>query len=155
MLTIDTRFHGTLTVEDTDILRVDYEIIGFAEEKSFILLPHRPDSPFLYLQSTITASLAFVAIDPLLRVPDYQIPASDIPQALGESRDWAVLCLCTLGNGQTPSMNLKSPLIFNRQSRHGGQFVLSWPYPLQHPLFVDEAKKGPEEPSHAGTHAQN
>ena len=157
MLTIETRFHGTLTVPETDLLTVDYEILGFPSERQFLLLPHRPDSPFLYLQSASTPSLAFIVVDPLLAVSDYQIPQGDIPADLGESSEWAVLCLCTIGSGHPPTMNLRSPLIFNRSSRHGGQFVLSLPYPLQHPLFsaVDSEGTGPEEPSHAGTHPKN
>ncbi len=151
MLTVETRFHGTISVEETDVLTIDYEILGFPSEKRFLLLPHRPDSPFLYLQSVQTPSLAFVAIDPLLRFPEYQIPSAEIPSALGDSSEWAILCLCTLGSGQDPTMNLRSPLIFNRNSRHGGQFVLSLPYPIQYPLFSGD-DEAPEEPSHAGTY---
>jgi flagellar assembly factor FliW len=158
MRTINTRFHGTIALPDSDVLTVDYPILGFPAEREFVLLPHRPDSPFLYLQSIRTHNLAFVAIDPLLRFPDYQVPQTEIPSELGPSSEWAVLCLCTLRNGQTPTMNLKSPLIFNRESRRGGQFVLSLPYPLQYPLIppraqdAPEGQTGPEEPSHAGTH---
>lgn len=151
MLTIDTRFHGTITVDEHDILTVDYEILGFSGERQFVLLPHQPDSPFLYLQSVTTASLAFVCIDPLLRFPEYQLPAEEVPSALGDAAEWAVLCLCTVGNGHNPSMNLRSPLVFNRRTRHGGQFVLSLPYPLQYPLFPAEGTES-EAPSHAGTH---
>lgn len=154
MLTIDTRFHGAITIQETDILHLDYEILGFASERRFVLLPHQPDSPFLYLQSVATPSLAFVAIDPLLRFPEYSLPVEELPQSLGDPSEWAILCLCTVGNGHNPSMNLRSPLIFNRQSRRGGQFVLSLPYPLQYPLFAAEGQTS-EEPSHAGTHAQS
>lgn len=156
MVTIDTRFHGSLSVDETDILTVDYEILGFPRETQFVLLPHRPDSPFLYLQSLRTPALAFIAVDPLLRVPDYQVPAQDIPAALGDSDAWAVLCLCTIGADAPPSMNLRSPLIFNRHSRRGGQFVLSLPYPIQYPLFTDaQVETGLEEPTHAGTQPKN
>jgi flagellar assembly factor FliW len=156
MPTFETRFHGLMSVEESAILTVDYEILGFPDEKEFVLLPHRADSPFLYLQSVHSPDLAFVTIDPLLRVADYQVPSSDIAKELGQASDWAVLCLCTMGNGQPPSMNLRSPLVFNRHSRRGGQFVLSVPYPVQYPLFADEADKtNPEEPSHAGTQPQN
>ncbi len=151
MPTIETRFHGTITIDEQDILTVDYEILGFPQERRFVLLPHQPDSPFLYLQSVTTPALAFVCIDPLLRFPEYQLPVEELPKALGEPVDWAILCLCTIGNGHNPSMNLKSPLIFNRGTRHGGQFVLSLPYPLQYPLFPPQGTPS-EAPSHAGTH---
>ncbi|MCY0899168.1 MAG: flagellar assembly protein FliW [Firmicutes bacterium] len=151
MRTIDTRFHGPITVDDRDLLYIDYEILGFSREREFVLLPHRHDSPFLYLQSTMTPSLAFICIDPLLRFPQYQVPQDEIPAALGDPSQWAVLALCTIGNGYPPTMNLRSPLIFNRETRHGGQFVLSLPYPVQYPLFPSEGAPS-EAPSHAGTH---
>ncbi|MCY0878405.1 MAG: flagellar assembly protein FliW [Firmicutes bacterium] len=151
MRTIQTRFHGAIAIDEGDLLHIDYEILGFEQERQFVLLPHRPDSPFLYLQSATTPSLAFVCIDPLLRVPDYQLPRDELPAALGDPSDWAVLALCTIGNGFPPTMNLRSPLIFNRETRHGGQFVLSLPYPIQYPLFPVEGA-APEAASHAGTH---
>jgi flagellar assembly factor FliW len=153
MFTIQTRFHGTMNIDDIDVLTVDYEILGFPAETQFILLPHRKDSPFLYLQSVRTPSLAFVAIDPLLKIPEYQLPRNEIPAVLGDPSEWAVLCLCTLGHAQVPSVNLRSPLVFNRNSRHGGQFVLSLPYPIQYPLVPQTNEgTGAKEPRHAGTH---
>lgn len=151
MSTIDTRFHGSIEIHPQDILRADHEILGFPQERQFVLLPHQADSPFLYLQSIRTVDLAFICIDPLLRVKDYQLPVHELPDALGDPKDWAVLVLCTIGTGAPPSMNLKSPLIFNRQTRHGGQFVLSLPYSLQYPLFSPSGTTS-EAPSHAGTH---
>lgn len=151
MPTIDTRFHGTLTIEESDILTTDYPILGFSSERQFVLLPHEADSPFLYLQSLATPTLAFICIDPLLRVADYTVPRQDIPADLGDSTLWAILCLCTVGQGRHASVNLRSPLIFNRQTRHGGQFVLSLPYPLHYPLFSTEGTVR-EAPSSAGTH---
>ncbi|NMP23080.1 flagellar assembly protein FliW [Sulfobacillus harzensis] len=150
MPTIDTRFHGRIAIDDADILMVDYEILGFPQERRFVLLPHQANSPFLYLQSVSTPSLAFICIDPLLRFPEYQLPPNELPEPLGEASEWAVLCLCTMGNGHTPSMNLRSPLVFNRRTRRGGQFVLSLPYPVQYPLFPEGTSS--EAPSHAGTH---
>ncbi len=151
MPTIQTRFHGELTIAEADIVTLDYEILGFPGERQFVLLPHQNDSPFLYLQSINTPGLAFICIDPLLGFPEYQIPVEELPDSLGDPAEWAILCLCTVGNGHNPSMNLRSPLIVNRRTRHGGQFVLSLPYPLQYPLVPNEGNQS-EEPSHAGTH---
>jgi len=144
MTTIDTRFHGPITISDQDIITLDWEILGFPRERRYILLPHRADSPFLYLQSVDRPDLAFICIDPLVRVRDYHIPSEDIPRDLGPSEEWAVLCLCTIQDAQHGTINLRSPLVINRVSRRGGQFVLSVPYPIHYPLFS-------EEPSHAGS----
>lgn len=131
---VATRFHGSLVIQEKDIITLDYEILGFPHHRHYILLPHRADSPFLYLQSTDTPELAFITIDPLLKVPDYRVPPEDVAD-LGDPKDWAVLCLCTIEGGQAGTMNLRSPLVINRQTRRGGQFILSIPYPFRYPLI--------------------
>lgn len=139
---VETRFHGPLTVRSEDIITLDYEILGFPDQRRFLLLPHRADSPFLYFQSVTNASLAFVVIDPLLVMADYRLPVEELPD-LGDPSLWAILCLCSIGRDTPATVNLRSPLIINRETRRGGQFVLSLPYSHQHPLF--------KEVTHAGT----
>jgi flagellar assembly factor FliW len=133
---VETRFHGPLTVRPEEIITLDYEILGFPDQRHFVLLPHRADSPFLYFQSTTNASLAFVVIDPLLVMADYRLPLEELPD-LGDPSLWAILCLCSIGRGTPATVNLRSPLIINRETRRGGQFVLSLPYSHQHPLFKE------------------
>ncbi len=138
---VETRFHGPLTVKPEDIITMDYEILGFAQHRHFILVPHRSDSPFLYLQSTTESTLSFVVIDPLVVMPDYSLPLEELPD-LGDPQLWAILCLCTVGQGGPGTVNLRSPLIINRETRRGGQFVLSLPYSHQHPLFKEVTHAG-------------
>ncbi|OLZ10243.1 flagellar assembly protein FliW [Sulfobacillus thermosulfidooxidans] len=148
--TIQTRFHGEITISASDILVMDQEILGFAKHRQFVLLPHHPESPFLYLQSVTDPQLAFIVIDPLTFKPDYVVPEEEVP-GLGNPEFWAILCICTVGqsaNGQGlyATANLKSPLIFNRQTRHGGQFVLSLPYPFEYPLFGEAQNNAGAQP---------
>ena len=142
--TIQTRFHGTITISSTDILTLDQEILGFPQHRQFILLPHHPESPFLYLQSITDPQLAFIVIDPLTVKADYAVPDQDVA-GLGNREFWAMLCLCTVSRqqpdqGLVATCNLKSPVIINRQTRHGGQFVLSLPYSFAYPLFGGDQK---------------
>jgi flagellar assembly factor FliW len=53
-----------------------------------------------------------------------------------------VMAICRFRAGHQPTANLRSPLVFNRQTRHGGQFVHGqWPAALEEaPLaLVQEA----------------
>lgn len=149
--TIRTRFHGEITISEKDILVMDYDILGFSQAKEYVLLPHRADSPFLYLQSVTDPALAFIVIDPLTFDPDYTLPLEELPD-LGDPQSWAVLCICTVSRSAKGTLeataNLKSPLIINRQTRHGGQFVLSLPYSYRYPLTG-------EDKSDAGAQPQN
>lgn len=138
---IDTRFHGRLTIDESDVITLDYEILGFPAYRRYILLPHRADSPFLYLQSVDAPWLAFIAMDPLLVAPDYTLPVNELPD-LGDPAHWAVLGLCSISDGHHGTINLRSPVIINRETRRGGQFVLSLPYSHQHPLFREGAYAG-------------
>ncbi|POB10441.1 flagellar assembly protein FliW [Sulfobacillus sp. hq2] len=147
--TIRTRFHGEITIVDHDILVMDYPILGFANHKEFILLPHRSDSPFLYLQSITDPTLAFIVIDPYTFDATYTVPANELPD-LGNQETWAILCICTVTHSATGALkatvNLKSPLIINRETRHGGQFVLSLPYSYQYPLIGEDTTNAGTEP---------
>ncbi len=139
--TIQTRFHGEITISSRDILTLDQEILGFPKHRQFVLLPHHQDSPFLYLQSVSDSQLAFIVIDPLTFKPDYKVPPDEVA-GLGNPDFWAILCICTVshggsGDGLQATANLKSPLIINRQTRRGGQFVLSLPYSFEYPLLVE------------------
>lgn len=141
---IGTKFHGRMTLQDADVLVINRPpILGFADHVRYVLLPHSPTSPFLYLQSAENPQICFVVVDPLLWMPDYSIPDADVVD-LGPRSTWAVLVLCTISaQGQRISANLRSPLVVNQEQRLGGQFVLSVPYPHQFPLMR-------QEDSHAG-----
>ncbi|MBX5467178.1 MAG: flagellar assembly protein FliW [Firmicutes bacterium] len=133
---IATRFHGAMEVREEDIIVLDHPILGFGEAQRFVLYPHR-DSPFLFLQSVDFGPLCFIVIDPLVVVRDYQIPAQDVTD-LGPPEEWAVLCLCTMDKRQI-TVNLRSPVVINKNTRHGGQYVLSVPYPFQFPIWQEAA----------------
>ncbi len=143
-MNIQTKFHGTIEVPDADLLLIDQPpLLGFSGLTRFLLLPHAPDSPFLYLQSAENPGICFVVVDPLLWIPDYAIPEADVSD-LGSKENWAALTLCTIDpRGGQVTANLRSPLVVNKVSRRGGQFVLSVPYPHQFPLMQ-------QEDSHAG-----
>ena len=143
-MNIQTKFHGTVELHDTDVLLIDRPpLLGFSHLSRFLLLPHAQDSPFLYLQSAENPRICFVVVDPLVWVSDYAIPEEDITD-LGSRDDWAALTVCTIDpQGGQVTANLRSPLVINKTTRRGGQFVLSVPYPHQFPLMQ-------QEDSHAG-----
>lgn len=136
---IQTKFHGLRPLEDADLIWLEHPpLLGFSHLRRFILLPHAQDSPFLYLQSAENPGICFVVVDPLLWVPDYAIPQGDIVD-LGSKDEWAALTLCTIDPSQRRmTTNLRSPLVVNKTSRRGGQYVLSVPYPHQFSLTPGE-----------------
>lgn len=135
---IQTKFHGPMEIRPGDVVELVEPLLGFSDARRFVLLPHGPDSPFLYLQSADRGDLCFIVVDPLLFFPKYSLPADDIV-GLGSPDEWAVLSLCTITSEQKITINLRSPIVINKNSRKGGQFVLALGYPHQYPILQEEA----------------
>lgn len=135
---IQTKFHGTLEVGPNDLVNLVQPILGFAHVRRFVLLPHSQESPFLYLQSIERGDLCFIVVDPLIFFPGYTLPTEDIWD-LGTPDEWAVLSLCTITSEQKITINLRSPIVINKNSRKGGQFVLALGYPHQYPILQEDA----------------
>ncbi len=153
-----TRHWGVLSVDDDRIITLTDAILGFPDQRRFVLLPAGGGSPFLYLQSADVPTLAFAVLDPLVLVPDYEVPPEEGAR-WGPPEEWAVLVLCTITPTER-SANLRSPVVINRRTREGGQIVLSLPYPFHHPLSPPPAESDGEAHSekrglgHAGADTQ-
>lgn len=140
---IETSRFGTLTVDPQEVLSLPEGMIGFPGLTRFILFRHKEGSPFLWLQSLEAEDLAFVLMDPLLLVPDYDlnIPPEDgtllgIEDAGNSIQAWAVV---NIGRQEPPEItaNLLAPLVVNPGARLGKQIVLfDSPYAIRHPVPV-------------------
>jgi flagellar assembly factor FliW len=116
-------------------------MIGFMGLTRFILFRHKEGSPFLWLQSLEDGELAFVLMDPLLLVSDYDLNITPEDTALLgiETPDhsvqaWAVV---NIGRQDPPEItaNLLAPLVINPRTRLGKQIVLfESPYAIRHPV---------------------
>lgn len=103
-------------------------IPGFPESSNFVLLDHRPDSIFRWLQSIDQGELAFVVIDPLLVNKNY--PLDTVKRLLEQLEvcqddEIIVLSICTVppAPDQT-TVNLLAPIGIGVQSRQGAQVIL-------------------------------
>lgn len=124
-------------------IRLPMGLLGFEQMKDYLLIINAAEEPFRWLQVKDNPSLAFVVIDPFLAMPDY---SPDIPQAdvefLGlSSPDQAALFNIVTLHGQRATLNLKGPIVINRNTGIGKQVVLAnaAEFSVQHPLPVAEA----------------
>jgi len=104
-------------------------LIGLRQEKRFVLLRKRPDSPVGWLQSVTTPSLSLpvVSIDALAA----EIPLHEMVQAVAQSGlnadidDCAVMAvLCAPGATTSATVNLLAPIVVNVATRTGAQVIL-------------------------------
>lgn len=141
MLVKSTRF-GELEVVEDQIIDFPYGIPGFYDEKRFVFLDYRPDSPFYFLQSIENADLTFLLIDPFAFFNDYEFALDDeLAAEIGLSRDNppAVFNIATVkGSLENMTVNLLAPVVINARDRKGRQIVLEkTDYPTRYALFPD------------------
>lgn len=130
--TLTTTRFGCLTIEDNLVFSFPNGLVGFTGPRRFALIPHSPDSPFLWLQDMNDGSLAFPVT--ALDVPeeaeagllnrderaDLELEKDDRPRLLG---------IVSIHAGQI-RLNRLGPIVLNIRARKGRQLVLDLPLPL-------------------------
>lgn len=123
-----TRF-GEISAGKDDVIFFPQGIIGFPDLKNFVLIDHERDSPFKWLQSLDDGSVAFVIVNPLLFKPDYlvEVTETDVSGLDIKNEDDAVISVIVTvpEDPEQMSANLKAPLVFNPDNRHGKQIILA------------------------------
>jgi flagellar assembly factor FliW len=124
---IQTMRFGPVEVDDHKIMMFKDGLLGFPKRRRFALLQTAPDPALFWLQAVDDPSLAFVVCDPLLFVPDYQVPVrkDDLQElALHDPSNCQVLVIVNKVNGELTG-NLLGPLVVNVHTLAARQLVLS------------------------------
>lgn len=140
-----TEHLGEIHYNAEDQITFKEGIPGFENEVTFILIPSGDDQfPFHYLQSTVSADLAFVVTDPFLFHPDYDfnLPDSEASDLGFESESdleaLIVLSIVTIPNEiEKSTMNLAAPVIINMKSKKGKQVLVNEYDAFKYPLFQE------------------
>ncbi len=108
-----------------------FGMLGFREEKRYVILQHREDSPFFWYQSVDDPALAFVITSPFLFKPDYSVPLEDTVEQMSwiEDKDKGTLELYVVVNIPKSSpddmtANLIGPILINNRTRQAVQMVI-------------------------------
>jgi len=125
-------------------VRLPMGLLGFEQIKDYQLTSNPEEDPFRWLRVKDNPSLAFVVVEPFIAMPGYQpdIPEPDV-QFLGLSQpeDALLYSIVTLHSGKAATINLKGPIVINRNTGVGKQVIIANAnrYSVQHPLPVAEA----------------
>ena len=143
---IRTKYHGVIEAEQKDILHFQNGIPGFLDEKSFILLKLDQDSPFYILQSTKTAELGFVIVNPFQFFTTYEFELSDNDKAQLKLISKEDVAVYTILNVKDPfehsTANLQAPIVLNKENSEAKQIILNDPrYQTKQRLFPEKAVK--------------
>jgi flagellar assembly factor FliW len=87
MSTIKTTRFGEIEADESKAIHFMDGLPGFHDKRDFIILEHKPGSPFLWLQSMDTPDLAFVMINPFLMKSDYLQDLSPEEEALLKNKN--------------------------------------------------------------------
>lgn len=128
-MNIQTKYLGSLEIEESKVIEFPTGLPGFADETEFVLLD-LPDNPiFQILQSMKSAHIAFIVTNPYQIYQDYTFQLDEsILEGLQIKNEIevAVLSIVTLKEPfNTSTLNLKAPIIINTNLKQGKQNILT------------------------------
>lgn len=144
MKIMTTRF-GEIEVSQNSIFEFINPILGYENENEFVLIDHKANSNFRWLQSTKTPDLAFVVTVAGLFGIDYSFELPDLHQeelGIEAAEDIIALNIVLIPheNPRHSTVNLLAPLIFNIRNKKAGQIILSGTdFRVDYPLIQEEA----------------
>ena len=141
-----TRF-GVIDVDEASTITMVKGPLGYEDQKEYVLIQHRPDTKFRWLQSLDEPCLAFVVVDPTDFFADYEFEVPDAEAdklRLASEDDALVLLVVTIADeGKDVTADLAAPIVINSRELIGTQVVLQdTQYSVKHPL-VEQGRKRP------------
>lgn len=125
---IQTKAMGIVPIVDKQIINLSQGFYGFGQYNAFALID-AAQKPFIWVQSLDKHDLAFLAIDPFLIRPDYEINIDDSFLSsieIESPSDVLVFALITIpSNGSPITANLQGPLIINKKNNKAIQAILT------------------------------
>ncbi len=121
-----TKAYGAIEVDDRQRISFPDGILGFEDLKDYVLLD-AAQPPFYWLQSLDRKDIAFVMIEPRVFRPDYspELEPEDLAEiGITAPGDALVFAIVTIPEDtRRMTANLQGPVIINRHTRTGRQFI--------------------------------
>ncbi len=142
---IETEAPSRLAVKADDVFSFPRGLLGFENIKRYVLLKNEEEDPFMWLQMIDDPSLAFLVVPPYPVFSEYN-PIFDPEDfaLLGIEREEQVMMLTivTVDGSGNATVNLKGPLVINRETQLGAQLVLknASEYGVQEPLATTDSR---------------
>lgn len=123
-LNIKSKVFGSLLIEPEKVVHFRSGLIGFGEEREYVILGDEP--PFCWLQSTSNPERLFLLLNTAAFGDNYKLtppighPAID----LKDTDNWIALVVVTRGSSGSPdTANLRAPIVINTSNRKGVQLL--------------------------------
>lgn len=142
-MTVETTRFGMIDCTEDDLVELPEGLLGFPDQRRFVVVEHKEGSPFRWLQSADDPNLAFLVINPGNFRTDYSpelpsTPANELE--LTEETPTVVYAIVSIPPGKPEEMtaNLAGPIVINAETRTGMQVVIEddkWQ--IRHPILDD------------------
>ena len=123
-------------------------LVGFPNEREFVLIPHNSTGFLAWLQSMRSPAVALPVVSAHAfgsKYPDVSIEGATSALGLGnESDDVALMVVLSAPQGQPATVNLLAPILVNVTTRRGAQIILEGSRFSTRELFIREQE--PEAP---------
>lgn len=156
MPTIDTKYFGALAFEEASCFEFYWGLPAFEQERRFLPLEIPGHKPLLFLQSTRTPALCFLALPVLAADPQYRLAVSPEDLAALElaadrqpqiGAEVLVLALLSIREEAPATANLLAPVVVNLANRRALQAIRSDRlYSHEQPLPAPPASTAAPEP---------
>jgi flagellar assembly factor FliW len=144
-MNVNTSRFGNMEVDENSVITMPKGLIGFEDCTKYVLIEHRADTDFRWLQSIDEPGLAVVVVDPSKFYKEYEVEISDADAeklSLTCEADATVMVIVSICNGgKDITANMAAPVVINSQQLVGAQIILQDSrYPVRHPLvaFVEQ-----------------
>jgi flagellar assembly factor FliW len=145
-LTTETARFGVVTYTSGDVVTFENGLVGFPDLSSFVLIAHKDDSPFRWMQSIDHGDVAFLVVDPAQYVQDYapEIRETEVESVgIREETPRLVYTIVSIPPGKPEEMtiNLAGPIVVNLENGRAKQIVIEDDsYPIRHRVFDKKQK---------------
>ena len=139
-------YFGELEYSEEDIFKADAGLLGFPEDRRFLLIRSEDSYPFYWLQSLDNPHISFAVVDPELVVPDYalNLEEEDIKELRTKRRDQVKALAITVLSRKLSEItaNLQAPVIFDFENKTMKQIILSdGRYSIRHGFIKKRLEK--------------
>jgi len=152
---VATKYFGNMDYVEESVFDFPFGLPAFESEKRFVFMEAPEHAPLVFLQSTTTATLCFLALPIQLVDSGYEfgilpedlraleLDASRQPQPGGR---WLALALVCLRGAFSATANLMAPILVNLETRRALQAIRAdTKYSHQHPVRLPNSEKRREE----------
>ncbi len=145
-LTTETARFGVVSYTNQDVVTFDDGLVGFPDLASFVLIAHKDDSPFRWMQSIDQGDVAFLVVDPAHYVEGYapEIGETEVESVgIMEETPRLVYTIVSIPPGKPEEMtiNLAGPIVVNLENGRAKQIVIEDEcYPIKHRVFAKKQK---------------